>query len=188
MAAASFSLSNPAADQRRDLLLDKGGPLRILRRHPFAHLFAHEHRVGADVNDAVLLVQALDQGFDLRINQRFAAADRDHRRVAFLRRGQAILQRQDVFQRSGIFTNPTATGARKITGMQRLELQHGGKFLRPTKLVADDIGGDLARKRERKSHKCPDTNKRFLTVNGASRRRANPVAAGSIAESIPGWP
>ena len=144
----------PCTNQGRDFLLDEGGALRILRGHPFAHLLAHEHRVGADVNDSTLLVQALHEGLDLWINQRLPAADRDHRGVAFLRRREAILKRQKIFQRSGIFANPAATGARKITGMQRFELQHGGKFFRPTKLLADNVGGDLRRERERKSHKC----------------------------------
>ena len=114
----------------------------------------HEHRVGADVNDSALLVQALYEGLNLWINQRLPAADRDHGGVAFLRSREAILKGQKIFQRSGIFANPAAPGARKITGMQRFELQHGGKFFRPTKLLADNIGGDLRRERERESHKC----------------------------------
>ena len=47
------------------------------------HFFPHEHAVRADVNDAALFEQAGDEFLDFRINQRFAAANGNHRRVAF---------------------------------------------------------------------------------------------------------
>ena len=128
------------------------------RRHPFAHLLAHEHRVRADVDDPLLLEQAADQRLDVRINQRLAAADRDHRRVAFLRRAEAILQAHHVLERGRIFANPAAAGAGQVAGMQRLELEDGGELLRPPQLVADDVRRDLGRQRERESHKGDDSN------------------------------
>ena len=56
---------------------------RINGREIIAHFFPHEHPVRADVKHAALFEQAVDQFLDLRINQRFAAADRNHRRIAF---------------------------------------------------------------------------------------------------------
>ena len=62
------------------------------------HLFPHEHAVRADVNDAALFEQAGDQFLDLRINQRFAAANGNHRRIAFHGRLQAFFQRHHVLE------------------------------------------------------------------------------------------
>src|SRR5215471_15446330 len=59
---------------------------------PFTHFFAHEHRVGADVNDSFLREQSFYQRFDMRINQRFPAADGNHWRVALFCGGEAVLQ------------------------------------------------------------------------------------------------
>jgi hypothetical protein len=44
-------------------------------RQPFAHLFAHEHGVGADVNDPSLREQSIYQRFDVWIDQRLPSAD-----------------------------------------------------------------------------------------------------------------
>ena len=113
--------------------------------HPFAHLFAHEHRVRADVNDPVLFKEAVHERFDVRINQWLTAADRDHRRVAFLSRAQTVFQAHHVLERGGIFPDPSAAGACEITGVQRLELQDGCELLRTAQLVPDDVGGDFRR-------------------------------------------
>ena len=81
-----------AATSSANLRFDNSAGFAIRARQVFPHFLAHEHRVRADVNDPLLFEQAVDQLLDLRINQRFAAADGDHRRVAFLRRAEAILQ------------------------------------------------------------------------------------------------
>ena len=64
------------------------GRLKVRRedgRQVVLHLFAHEHAVGADIDDAALRQQPGHQLLDLRINKRFAAANGDHGRVAFAR-------------------------------------------------------------------------------------------------------
>ena len=43
--------------------------------------------------------------------------------------------------------------------------KHRGELLRPTQLMADDVGRDLRCERERKSHKSEDSNKRRWCVN-----------------------
>jgi len=78
------------------------------------------------------------------INERLASTDRDHRRAAFLRRAEAILQRHHVFERGRIFANPATAGASQVTSVQRFQLQYGGELLRPTNLMADDVRSDLA--------------------------------------------
>jgi len=68
----------------------------------------------------------------VRVDERFASADRDHRRVALLRRREAILRAHHVLERRGIFANPPATGACEVASVQRLELKHRGELLRAT--------------------------------------------------------
>ena len=52
----------------------------------------------------------------------------------------------DVFQRGRILTNASASRAREVASMKRLELQDGGELLHPAELVADDVPGDTGRK------------------------------------------
>ena len=81
-----------------------------------------------------LLEQAGHQFLDLRINQRFAAANGHHRRVALLGHGEAFLQRHHVLEGGGVFANTPAAGAGQIAGVQRLELQDHGEFRRLAQL------------------------------------------------------
>ena len=76
--------------------------------HPFAHFSAHEHRVGADVNDPVLFEQTCTSALDLRINQRLAAAKSRSWARCIPRRRSDNLQRQDVLERGGVFADATA--------------------------------------------------------------------------------
>ena len=168
--AASFSVTNPAVEQRGDFFFDKFRTRRKLRGHPLAHLFAHEHGVRADVNDPALCEQSCHQRLDLRIDQRFAAADGDHRRVALLGRPQAILQAHHVLEGRGIFANPPAARAGEVAGVQRFELQHRGEFLRAAQLMPDHVGRDFCCERERKSHWSEDSNRSSQCVNDTSRR------------------
>ena len=125
---------------------------RINRREVIAHFFPHEHAVRADVNDAALFEQAVDEFLDLRINQRFAAANGNHRRVAFHRGLQALLQRHHVLERRGIFADAPAAGAGEVAGVQRFELQDHRKLRRLAQLVLDDVAGDFFRQRKWESH------------------------------------
>src|SRR5205807_7557167 len=127
--------------------------------------FAHEHRVCADVNDALLLKQTFDERFDLRIDERLSAANGDHRGVAFVRCGEAILQRQEIFERGRIFADPAAASAGEIARVQRLELQDRGELIRPAQLLGNDVGGDLSGQRQRESHKSEDSTNGSPGVN-----------------------
>ena len=65
--------------------------------------------------------ERLDKDFDVRINQRFAAADAYNGRAALVHGGQALVDRKPAGQRVGIFADPAAAGAGQIAGVQRLE-------------------------------------------------------------------
>ncbi len=100
-------------------------------------------RVGADINDPLLLEQPLDERLDLRINERLAAADRNHRRVALLRRTEAVFERHHVLERGGILADAAAAGAGEVAGVQRFELENGRELLRPAQFLPDDVSRDL---------------------------------------------
>lgn len=81
----------------------------------------------------------------MRVNEWFAPADRDHRRVALFRCREAIFQAHHVLERGRILANPPATGACQVASMQRLELKYRGELLRATQLMADHVSRDLRR-------------------------------------------
>src|SRR4030095_8067644 len=111
---------------------DKFRPDRQLRGHPLAHLLAHKHGVGADINDPILREQSLNERLDMWIDQRLPAADGNHGRVALLCRSETVLYAHHVLERRGILSNPPTTRAGQVARMQRLELKHRGEFLRAT--------------------------------------------------------
>ena len=138
-----------SGEQLLELRLDFG---RINRREIIAHFFAHEHPVRADVKHAALVEQAVDEFLDLRINQRFAAADGNHRRITFHGRFKAFFQRHHVLERRGIFADAAAAGAGQVAGMQRFELQDHRELGRLAELVLDDVTGNFFGQRKGKSH------------------------------------
>jgi hypothetical protein len=124
-----------------------------MRGHIVAHLFPHEHAVGADVNNAALAKKPRHQFLDLRVDQRLAAADADHRRVALRGGSEAVLQAHHILEAGGIFADAPAAGTGKVAGVQRLKLEHHRKLWRLAQLVFDDVGGDLRRQREGEAHR-----------------------------------
>ena len=148
--SASLSEINFCVEQLFQLRLDCR---RINRGEIILHFLPHEHAVRADVNDAVLFEQTGNQFLDLRINQRFAAANADHRRVTFHRHCEAFFQRHHVLEIGGIFTDASAAGAGEIARVQRFELQDHGKLRRLAQFVFDDVTGDFLRQGKWKSHR-----------------------------------
>ena len=129
-------------------------------------------------------MQALHQRFDLRINQRFATADRDHRRVAFLRRGrgnppaaECLSARWNIREsdRNRCRSDYRCAAAR-AAARWRISSSHeaSGRRCRRRSCVVSARGNLIS---------AGILTSVFLTVNGAGRNRANPVAAGSIDES-----
>ncbi len=84
-----------------------------------------------------------DQFLDLRINQRFAAANGNHRRIAFLRHGETFFQRHHVLEVRGIFADAPAAGAGQVAGVQRFELQNHREFRGFANLMFDDVTGNF---------------------------------------------
>ncbi len=150
----SDGLSILGSDQ---VLSEQGGEFRFQFRavnggQVIPHFFPHEHAVRADINDAALLEQTRHQLLNLGIDQRLAAADRHHRRLAFLGCIKAILQAHHVLQAGGVFPNAPAARAGQVTGVQRFELEHHGEPGGAPHFVFDDMPGDFRRQRQWKSH------------------------------------
>ena len=118
----------------------------------FPHLLAHEHPVSADVNDTALSEQAVDELFDFWVNQGFATANGDHRRITFDGCLETLIQGHHVLERGGIFPDASAAGASQVTCVQRLELQDHRKLGGLAEFVFDDVAGNLFGQRKRESH------------------------------------
>ena len=127
---------------------------RINAGQVILHLFPHEHRVGADINNAALLEQPCDEFLDFRIDQRLPAANRNHRRIAFVCRSEAILQAHHVLEAGGIFTNASAPGASQVARVERFQLQDQRELRCALDFVPDNVSGNFDRQRERKSHRA----------------------------------
>ena len=76
------------------------------------HFLPHEDTVGANVHQTSLSLQTCYQLLDLGIDQRLAATNRNHGRIAFVRSCQTLFQRHQVLQRSGILPDATTARAR----------------------------------------------------------------------------
>lgn len=113
----------------------------------FAHFFAHEHSIGANVDDAFLPEQSGDEFLDFWVDERFPAANGNHGSVAFGGGSQAILQAHHVFEMGGVLADPTATRAREVARVKRFQLQHQSKFGCAADFVFDDMAGDFRRQR-----------------------------------------
>ena len=100
---------------------------------------AQQQRVGAQVDEALLGDQALDDRFHVVVDQRFAAGDGDDRRAAFLRRVQAVLDAQapvEDFLRIG---DLAASGTGQIALEQRFEHQYQRVAPVAGDLLFDDV-------------------------------------------------
>jgi len=135
-----------------NLLVHGGGTTEALGGQVLAHLFAHEHGVGADVNDAALVEDAGYEGLDLGIDEGLAAADRNHGSVAFLGGAEAILEGHEVLDGCGVLTDAAAAGASQVAGVKRFKLENGGEFLRAADFVLDDVRCNFGRERQWESH------------------------------------
>ena len=151
---SSASLAVMSSSERRTCTFSStaAGTAEALGGQIFAHLFAHEHGVRADVNDAALLEEAFDERLDLRIDERLAAADGDHGGIALLGGAEAILKGHEVLDRGGVLTDAAAAGAGEVAGMQRLKLKNRGELFGSADLVLDDIRRDFRRECQWKSH------------------------------------
>ena len=87
-------------------------------------LFFQQQRVRAEIDVLLARHQTFDDLVDLRMHQRLAAGDRNHRRAAFLDRLEALLRRQVHLQDVGGILNLAASRAGQVAAEQRLQHEH----------------------------------------------------------------
>src|SRR5208283_4009784 len=87
-------------------------------------LFFQQQRVGAEIDIFLAREQAVDNFIDLRMHQRLAAGNRDHRRSTLINRFEAIFQGEIGFQDVGRVLDLAAAGAGQVAAEQRLEHEH----------------------------------------------------------------
>src|SRR5215467_13939359 len=85
------------------------------------HLLLEKKRIGAEIDEALLLDQAFDDLRQLLVQQRLAAGDGDDRRAAFLCRVERVLDRDALVQDLGRIVDLAAAGASEVAAKQRLE-------------------------------------------------------------------
>ncbi len=127
--------------------------------------------------------QTGDEFFDLRINQRFATTDGNHRRITFNCGLEALFQRHHVLERRGVFADASAAGAGQVAGVQRFELQDHRELGRLAQFVLDDVAGNFFRQREWESHRFYRAKANCL---GVSTGNADGAALGGPAFMSPG--
>ena len=100
------------------------GERQILARLEEIDLLFQQQRVGAQVDVLLARDQALDDLVDLRMHQRLAAGNGDHRRAALVHRAEAFLRREVLLEHVRRILDFAAAGARQVAAKQRLQHQH----------------------------------------------------------------
>jgi len=98
-------------------------------------LFFEEQRVGAEINVFLARDEAFDDLVNLRVHQRLAARDGNHRRAALVYGFEALFRRQFCFQDVGGILNFSAAGAGQVAAEERLELEDERVAFAPSELL-----------------------------------------------------
>ena len=104
-------------------------PREVRARLEIGELALQEDRIGTQIHEALALDQLRGDHVYLRVNQRLAAGDRDHRRTALLNRTDRLLDRHALAQHMLGLLDLAAAGARQVALEQRLELHDQRKLL-----------------------------------------------------------
>ncbi len=105
-------------------------------------LLLEQQRVGADDREFLARNDALDDLCQISVQERLAARHDDHRRAAFIDRGQRVLNRDTLVENGVGIVDLAAAGASEVAAEQRLEHQHERIALAAGQVLPDDIGAD----------------------------------------------
>ena len=130
------------------------GEGQVLRRREQVELLAEEQRVGAEVNVLLARDQAGDDLGDLRVHQRLAAGDGDHRGAAFLDRAETFVGREVLLEDVRGVLDFAAAGAGEVAAEERLEHQDERVALATAQALAKNIGSDRPHLRYRNCHRA----------------------------------
>ena len=111
-----------------------------------------EKRVGAKVDVAALLDEAVDDGVNFRMDEGLAASDADDGSTAFLGGGQSLLGRDALFENVlGILDFATAF-ALQIATKKGLEHEHERITLNAFELLPNDVSTNFEGLGDRNGH------------------------------------
>src|SRR5262249_44454343 len=123
------------------LAVDVNRERQILTRLEEMQLLFKQKRIRAEIDVFLALDEPFDDLVDLRMHQRFAAGDGNHRRAALIHRLEAFFGRQFFFQNVRWVLNFAAAGARQVAAEKRLEHQHKRIALAACDLLFDQVSG-----------------------------------------------
>jgi hypothetical protein len=90
---------------------------------------------------------------NVRINQRFAAADTHDRRTTFRHGMETFIHREPQSERDGIFPNASATAAFEIAGVERFEHEYERQFGSSAQFFSQHVRCHTHGQRKGKSHR-----------------------------------
>src|SRR5208282_3628048 len=96
----------------------------VFRRGELRQSALQFESVGAEVDVLLARNEAVDDFDDLRMKERLAAGDRDHRGAAFFDRGKALLGCELLLKNVRRVLHLSAAGAGQVAAEERLEHEH----------------------------------------------------------------
>ncbi len=149
----------------------------VLRRRKLRQLLFEFKRVGTEINVLLARDQPVDDLDDLRMQQRLAAGNRDHRRAALFHCGKTLFGGELLFEDVGRILHLAASGAGQRAAEERLQHQRQGIALDARELLLQHIAGNRCHLRDRNSH---------LGINLQRQTRRVPWFGGSWSEPAAG--
>src|SRR5580704_6785059 len=117
-------------------------PGEIGARLVLIDLLFEQQRIGADDRKFFARNDALDDLWQISVQQRLAARHDDHRSAALVDRGQGVLN-GDPFVKNGVgIVDLAAAGASEVAPEQRLQHQHQRIALATGQVLPNDISAD----------------------------------------------
>jgi hypothetical protein len=119
--------------------MDREG--EVLARLEEADLFLEQQSVGAEIDVFLPRHQALNNLANLRVHQRFAAGNGDHRRTALVDCPEALLGRELLLEDMCGILNFAAACASQIAAEQRFQHKHERIAFFPAQALLEHVAG-----------------------------------------------
>ncbi len=132
--------------------VDVDGEREVGRGRELLQLLAHQHRVGAEEDVLLLRHQLADDLVDLRVHQRLAAGDGDHRGARFEHGADGLGHRHALLEDSGRVLDLPAALAGEVAGEQRLQLDNQRELFPLSELLFNEVRRNLDGLTERHGH------------------------------------
>src|SRR5271163_2753367 len=150
------AIINPALAHRAVVILavavEMDRPGKVGARLEQLDLLFEQQSVRAQINELLSGDHAPGDLVDLTVQQGFAARDDHHRRAAFLRRCDTLVDTEALIEDRVRVIDLTATGAGEVAAEQRLEHQNQRIAPDALEVLSDDIGADPDRLAQRNWH------------------------------------